>query len=121
MVSICTVPARGGRSCKHFSGYKTINRIPLPFTFNTAILENRLQVAISRSIHISTSSSLVLIFSIGSTGMPPLLSSQGLLAMSRHCTWLFLESKFRFVKVTCLYFIFASHCLFFSGIPGNLS
>ena len=33
MVSVCTVPARGGRSCEHFGGYKTINRIPLPFTF----------------------------------------------------------------------------------------
>ena len=31
MVSVCTVPARGGRSCEHFGGYKTINRIPLPF------------------------------------------------------------------------------------------
>ena len=30
MVSECTVPARGGRSCEHFGGYKTINRIPLP-------------------------------------------------------------------------------------------
>ena len=30
MVSVCTVPARGGRSCEHFDGYKTINRIPLP-------------------------------------------------------------------------------------------
>ena len=29
MVSVCTVPARGGRLCEHFSGYKTINRIPL--------------------------------------------------------------------------------------------
>ena len=29
MVSVCTVPARGGRSCEHFGGYKTINRIPL--------------------------------------------------------------------------------------------
>ena len=28
MVSVCTVPARGGRSCEHFGGYKTINRIP---------------------------------------------------------------------------------------------
>ena len=28
MVSVCTVP-RGGRSCEHFGGYKTINRIPL--------------------------------------------------------------------------------------------
>ena len=24
-------PARGGRSSEHFGGYKTINRIPLPF------------------------------------------------------------------------------------------
>ena len=31
MVSVCTVPARGGRSCEHFGGYKTLNRIPLPF------------------------------------------------------------------------------------------
>ena len=31
MVSVCTVPARGGRSCERFGGYKTINRIPLPF------------------------------------------------------------------------------------------
>ena len=30
MVSVCTVPARGGRSCERFGGYKTINRIPLP-------------------------------------------------------------------------------------------
>ena len=29
MVSVCTVPARGGRPCEHFGGYKTINRIPL--------------------------------------------------------------------------------------------
>ena len=28
MVSMCTVPARGGRSCERFGGYKTINRIP---------------------------------------------------------------------------------------------
>ena len=27
MVSVCTVPARGGRSCERFVGYKTINRI----------------------------------------------------------------------------------------------
>ena len=33
MVSVCTVPARGGRSCEHFGGYKTINRIPLPLLF----------------------------------------------------------------------------------------
>ena len=31
MVSVCTVPARGGKSCEHFGGYRTINRIPLPF------------------------------------------------------------------------------------------
>ena len=30
MDSVCTVPAREGRSCEHFVGYKTINRIPLP-------------------------------------------------------------------------------------------
>ena len=32
MVSVCTVPARGGRSCEHIGGYKTIhqNLIPLP-------------------------------------------------------------------------------------------
>ena len=35
MVSVCTVPARGGRLCEHFSGYKTINRIPLPFMLAT--------------------------------------------------------------------------------------
>ena len=29
MVSVCTVPARGGRLCERFGGYKTINRIPL--------------------------------------------------------------------------------------------
>ena len=28
-------PARGGRSCERFGGYKTINRIPLPYTFTT--------------------------------------------------------------------------------------
>ena len=35
MVSVCTVPARGGRSCEHFGGYKTINRIPLPLPLPT--------------------------------------------------------------------------------------
>ena len=30
MVSVCTVPAREGRSCQHYGGYKTIDRIPLP-------------------------------------------------------------------------------------------
>ena len=30
MISVCTVPARGGRSCERFGGYKTINGIPLP-------------------------------------------------------------------------------------------
>ena len=34
MVSVCTVPARGGRSCEHFGGYKTINRIPLPLSLH---------------------------------------------------------------------------------------
>ena len=29
MVFVCTVPAREGRSCEYFGGYKTINRIPL--------------------------------------------------------------------------------------------
>ena len=29
MVPVCSVPARGGRSCERFGGYKTINRIPL--------------------------------------------------------------------------------------------
>ena len=33
MVSVCTVPARGGRSCEHFGGYKAINRIPLYVVF----------------------------------------------------------------------------------------
>ena len=33
MVSVCTVPARGGRSCEHFGGYKTINRIPLSYAW----------------------------------------------------------------------------------------
>ena len=33
MISVCTVPARGGRSCEHFGGYKTINRIPLPLLY----------------------------------------------------------------------------------------
>ena len=28
MFSVCTVPARGGKSCERFGGYKTINRIP---------------------------------------------------------------------------------------------
>ena len=39
MVSVCTVPARGGRSCEHFGGYKTINQIPLTFTkqINTGV------------------------------------------------------------------------------------
>ena len=30
MFSVCTVPARGGRLCECFGGYKTINRIPTP-------------------------------------------------------------------------------------------
>ena len=31
MVSLCTVPARGGRLCERLGRYKNINRIPLPF------------------------------------------------------------------------------------------
>ena len=31
MVFVCTVPARGGRSCERFGGYTTINRIPFTF------------------------------------------------------------------------------------------
>ena len=31
-------PARGGRSCEHFGGYKTINRIP--FTTNNDTNDN---------------------------------------------------------------------------------
>ena len=27
-------PVRGGRSCEHFGGYTTINRIPLPYKYN---------------------------------------------------------------------------------------
>ena len=34
MVSVCSVPARGGRSCERFGGYKTINRIHLPLLFH---------------------------------------------------------------------------------------
>ena len=37
MVSVCTVPARGGRSCEHFGGYKTINRIPLPLLVSLCV------------------------------------------------------------------------------------
>ena len=29
MVSVCTVPAKEGRSCERYGGYKTINGIPL--------------------------------------------------------------------------------------------
>ena len=35
MNNVCTVPARGGRSCEHFGGYKTINRIP--FTYKRTV------------------------------------------------------------------------------------
>ena len=38
MVSVCTVPARGGRWCEHFGGYKTINRIPLPLDRMKAVV-----------------------------------------------------------------------------------
>ena len=31
-------PARGGRSCEHFGGYKTINRIPLPLVIIIIII-----------------------------------------------------------------------------------
>ena len=37
MVSVCTVPARGGRSCERFGGYKTINRIPLPLPLRVCV------------------------------------------------------------------------------------
>ena len=37
MVSVCTVPARGGRSCERFGGYKTINRIPLLYTISQSL------------------------------------------------------------------------------------
>ena len=40
MVSVCTVPARGGRSCEHFGGYKTINQIPLRLNAYTDSLLN---------------------------------------------------------------------------------
>ena len=46
MVSVRIVPARGGRSCEHFGGYKTINRIPLLQTF---IWEVSLSVNVSSS------------------------------------------------------------------------
>ena len=35
MVSVCTVPARGARSCEHFGGYKAINRIPFMYIFHS--------------------------------------------------------------------------------------
>ena len=42
-------PARGGRSCEHFGGYKTINRIPLPLVYcKTGILYRHLIFAIFR-------------------------------------------------------------------------
>ena len=28
MASVCTMTDRGGKSCEHLGGYKTINRIP---------------------------------------------------------------------------------------------
>ena len=30
--------ARGGRACEHVCGYKTLNRIPLPFTSVLSLL-----------------------------------------------------------------------------------
>ena len=47
------MPARGGRSCEHFGGYKTINRIP--FTF----MSDYLQPAGVQGL--SSSSSIVLL------------------------------------------------------------
>ena len=32
-------PARGGRSCERFGGYKTINRIPLPLGMSTKVYD----------------------------------------------------------------------------------
>ena len=52
MVSVCTVPARGGRSCEHFGGYKTINRIPLPFLI-LGINYYYLTLAICSALHLS--------------------------------------------------------------------
>ena len=49
MVSVCTVPARGGRSCEHFGGYKTINRIPfisLPFEKNDLVTTQKLKASL---------------------------------------------------------------------------
>ena len=34
-------PARGGRSCERFGGYKTINRIPLPLHLRSFTVEER--------------------------------------------------------------------------------
>ena len=48
MVSVCTVPARRGRSCEHFGGYKTINRITLPLTNSRDF-----QSPICKSIYVS--------------------------------------------------------------------
>ena len=39
MVSLCTVPGREGRSCEHFGGCKTINRVPLPLPLKFIIID----------------------------------------------------------------------------------
>ena len=55
MVSVCTVPARGGRSCEHFGGYKTINRIPLPLhTYIHTCIHASVHTHIHTCIHIHT-------------------------------------------------------------------
>ena len=45
MVSLCTVPARGVRSCERFGGYKTINRIRLPLPLYNEYQHDRVQMA----------------------------------------------------------------------------
>ena len=51
MVSVCTVPARGGRSCEHFGGYKTINRIPLEERHGLFHYENLVLPVMYDSVH----------------------------------------------------------------------
>ena len=57
MVSVCTVPARGGRSCEHFGGYKTINRIPLYTVFVCRIVIFWLAISLWH-VRLPTSSAL---------------------------------------------------------------
>ena len=52
MVSVCTVPARGGRSCEHFGGYKTLNRIPLPLPLPLNRGSGSLHVCLDRHLPI---------------------------------------------------------------------